>query len=128
MSVLALRGSVRMDDQLQLFGPLESEVTAAARRAGLCDDCAVNTIEIGEGYMVVYEVWSEAHPEGRGLCGLLCIGCLERRLGRRLVPSDFTDVPLNRSAWQSPRLRGRRGRGPRDRDRQPTQRGDDSDY
>jgi len=27
--------------------------------------------------------------------GLLCIGCLERRLGRRLTPADFTDAPAN---------------------------------
>jgi hypothetical protein len=26
---------------------------------------------------------------------VLCIGCLERRLGRTLVASDFTDAPCN---------------------------------
>ena len=27
--------------------------------------------------------------------GLLCIGCLECRLGRRLTPDDFDDWPVN---------------------------------
>jgi hypothetical protein len=27
--------------------------------------------------------------------GFLCIGCLERRIGRRLVADDFTGCPLN---------------------------------
>jgi hypothetical protein len=27
--------------------------------------------------------------------GCLCVGCLEKRLGRRLRPKDFTRRPLN---------------------------------
>jgi hypothetical protein len=30
---------------------------------------------------------------------MLCIGCLGERLGRRLVPSDFTDCLINREAY-----------------------------
>ena len=42
----------------------------------------------------------------------LCIGCLERRLGRLLTPLDFTDAPLNRLddfAEKSDRLLNRLG-------------------
>jgi hypothetical protein len=40
---------------------------------------------------------------------LLCIGCLERRLGRELEPVDFTDAPLNYGSRKSERLRQRLG-------------------
>jgi hypothetical protein len=42
--------------------------------------------------MVTDEVWETAHPEKRGM---LCIGCLEDRLGRQLTSDDFTDAPIN---------------------------------
>ena len=38
-------------------------------------------------------MWRAAKAPRRGY---LCIGCLERRLGRELVLADFTDVPVNR--------------------------------
>ena len=34
----------------------------------------------------------EAHGAGDGM---LCIGCLEKRIGRKLRRQDFTDCPLN---------------------------------
>lgn len=40
-----------------------------------------------EVYMVRNRVWEAAGMEPMGGC--LCIGCLERRLGRRLKPKDF---------------------------------------
>lgn len=58
-----------------------------------CAACKVNTLHIEEYYMVTDEVWSAAWPEHRGM---LCIGCLEARLGRTLTASDFTDAPINR--------------------------------
>jgi hypothetical protein len=41
--------------------------------------------------------------------GMLCIGCVERRLGRRLRASDFQDIPMNRGEVfpQSLRLKHR---------------------
>ncbi len=33
----------------------------------------------------------------------LCIGCLEKRLGRKLTAEDFTDVPVNNQPWQQTR-------------------------
>jgi hypothetical protein len=67
-----------------------------------CVDCGVGTIAIGEWYMVKEEIWEEAwagrrkswHGKVPGQ-EILCIGCLETRLGRTLMPSDFTDAPVN---------------------------------
>jgi hypothetical protein len=81
-----------------------------------CKDCMVNTSDIGEFYMVQFELWAslfgetykpEWHepfgatrdPDYREYAekckGMLCIGCLEHRLGRKLKPSDFLDAPIN---------------------------------
>jgi hypothetical protein len=66
-----------------------------------CADCGVGTIRAGEWYMVCNEVWEQAWRGRRkwwhDLPGqeVLCIGCLEQRLGRTLMASDFTDAPVN---------------------------------
>jgi hypothetical protein len=41
-----------------------------------------------EVYMVRDAVWKAARLEPMGGC--ICVGCLEQRLGRRLVPKDFS--------------------------------------
>lgn len=56
-----------------------------------CLDCGVDTDEIGEDYMVFDELWEA----GGGGEGRLCVGCLEKRLGRELGPGDFTHVFTN---------------------------------
>ena len=43
--------------------------------------------EFSEIYTVKAEVWEAAGVELMGGC--LCIGCLEKRLGRMLTPGDF---------------------------------------
>lgn len=55
-------------------------------------DCAACTNCDYEYYMVTDEVWLTANPKVRGM---LCIGCLEQRLGRELTRKDFTGAPLN---------------------------------
>src|SRR5215831_11331112 len=57
-----------------------------------CMDCGYDTDEGGEWYMVKDEVWLQAcgYIEGRlpgeGLGKqILCIGCLEKRIGRTLM-------------------------------------------
>ena len=60
--------------------------------AFICLDCGVNTHEINEYYMVTDELWESVVPE---IYGMLCIGCLERRIGRLLNSSDFIDCPVN---------------------------------
>lgn len=42
--------------------------------------------------MVHDHLWRQAYKKRRGM---LCIGCLETRLGRYLTPDDFTDAPVN---------------------------------
>jgi hypothetical protein len=66
-----------------------------------------------ELYYVRDTVWSAAGMKDFGGC--LCIGCLERRLGRRLKPKDFPrEQAFNHPGVPaSPRLRKRRkARGP----------------
>jgi len=58
-----------------------------------CLDCAACTLCLGEYYMVTDQVWSLVADHG-----MLCIGCLEQRLGRMLHARDFTDVPINQVA------------------------------
>jgi hypothetical protein len=47
-----------------------------------------------EYYMIHDALWLKANPKGEGM---LCIGCVEDRLGRRLSADDFTDCLLNKS-------------------------------
>jgi hypothetical protein len=56
------------------------------------------------------ETWSAAGMPHRGY---LCIGCLQRRLGRELTGDDFTDALVNDPqiaddvkawSWRTPRL------------------------
>jgi len=80
-----------------------------------CHDCGRRTTADGgladglggrEFYVVHDDVW----PIG-GLDGFLCVECLECRIGRRLVPGDFPDVPANApNPADSPRLRAAKGR------------------
>lgn len=80
----------------------------AGRRKWLCLDCKSDTGRMHEHYYVNLDLWL--------LCvgsktGMLCIGCLEKRLGRRLRPGDFTDAHINnpRLYPMSDRLRDRIG-------------------
>jgi hypothetical protein len=62
-----------------------------------CVDCRVNTNAINEYYMVNREVWLASGLKSNG--GMLCIGCLEHRIGRELTRKDFTDAPINRASF-----------------------------
>lgn len=77
-------------------------------RPFICIDCAACTNCTREYYMVTDQVWEQAHPK---LTGMLCISCLEARLGRLLNRTDFTDCPLNQMTVMfedgSPRLLNR---------------------
>ncbi len=58
-----------------------------------CVDCGVDCMEIAEYYMVTDACWARA---GMGAYdGMLCIGCLEQRLGKQLQPRNFKECPLN---------------------------------
>lgn len=56
-----------------------------------------------ERYMLLPEIWAAA---GMGWDGYLCIGCCERRLGRRLTRADFQLGELDYSP-AGPRLAAR---------------------
>lgn len=75
----------------------------------VCMDCGCGTRS--EYYHVHDRVWVQANP---AIDGMLCIGCLESRLGRQVTREDFSDAPINvDSAWawdHSARLRDRLNR------------------
>lgn len=60
-------------------------------------DCGVCTNCNGEYYMVHDEIWYSVVTV-MDKRHMLCIGCLEQRLGRLLTKDDFTDAPVN-SMW-----------------------------
>lgn len=70
-----------------------------------CIQCGNDTsrVGIGEWYMVSQSVWNSVAKVG----DLLCIGCLELRLGRRLTPADFDGYEINiiNDFPRSPRLK-----------------------
>lgn len=102
-----------------------------------CADCDVDTFDNGEMYMVRDELWAAAWAGrrvncncgafgtdgGQGVfefkdtsrcrkCEVLCVPCLEKRIGRTLTHADFTDCPLNiPNGFTSTRLRSRLERG-----------------
>lgn len=59
-----------------------------------CVDCEVHTGSIGDYYMIHQHLWAKY---GCGQ-GMLCISCLEHRMGRILTPADFTNAPVNRGS------------------------------
>lgn len=71
-----------------------------------CRDCGVNTLRSGEYYMVSNSVWAATGiaPDE----GMLCLDCVERRIGRLLEYRDFTAIVP--PSWKS-HLRRRRWRG-----------------
>lgn len=59
-----------------------------------CLDCLVDTGRIGEHYMLRDSVWNSVASDG-----MLCVGCLEIRLGRRLTREDFNNSHINRPVY-----------------------------
>lgn len=45
-----------------------------------------------EHYFINTDLWLQATGS---IVGMYCVGCLEQRIGRRLVPSDFTNATVN---------------------------------
>jgi hypothetical protein len=56
----------------------------------ICLDCQVDTTS--EYYVIQRALWKKVNPK---IDGMLCIDCLEQRLGRNLTKKDFTQAPLN---------------------------------
>lgn len=73
-----------------------------------CVDCEVNTHFINEYYMVQFELWNSVTIHQNS--GMLCIGCLEDRLGRELTTEDFIEAPINYGCFGwSERMKNRLG-------------------
>jgi len=74
-----------------------------SRRKWFCRDCRVDTGKIREHYFLKPEVWAAT---GLGAVGMLCIGCVESRIGRTLRNLDFTGAWINnpRNGEKSSRL------------------------
>ena len=92
--------AARAPEQLHLF-----HIEAIRDPRPLCLDCGVDTLASLEYYMVHDKVWPLGKLDGDGL---LCIGCLEQRIGRQVTRDDFTAVPINCGPW-SARLTDRLG-------------------
>lgn len=69
---------------------LEEEVSMMY--AFRCLGCGVDTLWLKEYYMIHKKLWLTVNSDDDGM---LCIGCVESRLGRELNASDFTDAPVN---------------------------------
>jgi hypothetical protein len=63
-----------------------------SRKKFLCLDCGVDTGKLSEHYMLIDATWKLT---GLGKIGMLCIGCLELRIGRMLKATDFNSSYLN---------------------------------
>lgn len=90
-----------------------------------CIDCGIHTRVIKEYYMLEWDIWNSLiDPVAERYLfdapvyyyldviqwyGMLCIGCVEHRLGRELKTYDFLDCPLNGDPdlERSPRLQAR---------------------
>jgi hypothetical protein len=90
-----------------------------------CDDCGFGTLLLNEYYMVTDTVWKQAWAGHRKWWHLeiLCIGCLEARLNRKLTRDDFIDAPINNpdSEYMSERLLDRICAASTKRRHEPTQ-------
>jgi len=98
------------DDLNDLWATAENakeEVDAIADYAPYCSDCNRDTNVIDEYYMVKDELWEQATATQQA--DKLCIGCLEKRIGRQLTKHDFNDAPVNELSYgtKSDRLRNR---------------------
>jgi hypothetical protein len=73
----------------------------------ICKTFQMTVGDDSEVYAVKPSVWRKAGMDGKRGC--LCIGCLEVRIKRRLVPNDFPrDHGLNLLPRGSARLMSRR--------------------
>lgn len=64
-----------------------------SRTRFLCLDCGQDTGKMREYYFVHTELWLTVVSSAKGM---LCVGCLEKRLGRELTAVDFTGAYINR--------------------------------
>ena len=61
--------------------------------------------EDDEAYFVHDHIWKAAGMKCEWGDGALCIGCLEKRIGRQLKPYDFAEHPFNNPSLPGTRRR-----------------------
>lgn len=75
-----------------------------------CIDCRKDTLANDEHYQLSDHTWRRANPL---IIGVLCLDCVERRLGRPLHAGDFTPAAINAThALRCPPLAQRLTRAP----------------
>ena len=65
------------------------------RKKWKCKDCLVDTGKISEHFYLNDNIWMKINNIKDWQIGMLCVGCCEKRLGRRLNSGDFTDAWIN---------------------------------
>lgn len=80
----------------------------AIPNGSICMDCGQNTSWMQEFYMLHQDVWDSIVTTFE-TSGMLCIGDVERRLGRQLTPDDFDPKWRHLTPFVSERLVSRRG-------------------
>jgi hypothetical protein len=81
----------------KVAGPFATE-EEATRWTWSCADCGIDTVAAGEQYAIDDQLWGQAislSPR-RSPMVELCVGCVEKRIGRALTAADFKDAPINR--------------------------------
>lgn len=89
--------------------PRTPEQQEAIRLRFSCVDCRLDTSAASEYFILKDVLWREhAYDVEKKM---LCVGCFESRLGRQLVPGDFTRCYVNDviGIRRSARLRARLG-------------------
>jgi hypothetical protein len=104
--------SVDLESLPHLLAAVEALIAAAAPEPDtwspyVCRDCATNTFRDGEFFQLKDDIWglTGLAPDG----GMLCVGCVEARIGRKLAAADFVDGPPNTwgRLYRSDRLQDR---------------------
>ena len=70
----------------------DAEKIAQGQERWLCLDCTKDTDASQEYYMLKLKIWKSINQK---IDGMLCLSCAEKRLGRKLVHSDFMLTPVN---------------------------------
>jgi hypothetical protein len=73
-------------------------MSKSSRRKFLCLDCRIDTGKIHEHYFIQTPLWMKLVGSNQGM---LCVGCLELRLGRKLIASDFTNASINTASHEA---------------------------
>lgn len=69
-----------------------------SRKKFLCLDCKVDTGKTHEHYFINTDLWLKVVGSKTGM---LCIGCLEQHIGRKLTKTDFPNVTINNPKYQA---------------------------